>query len=82
MVVREGARVSVADTLAAIVILELEAKLKSSEAKFDFARSTAARSEDLFKRRTITAAEVERYRAALEVVRSTLKVLTTRMANA
>ncbi len=82
VLVLEGARVAEGDTLATIVVPELDAQLKSSEAALEFARSTAARSEELFKGRIITAAEVERDRAALAAARSTLEALKARIAYA
>ncbi len=80
--VLEGARVAEGDTLASIVVPELDAQLQSGEAALEYARSTAARSEELFKGRIITAAEVERDRAALAAARSTLAALQARLAYA
>ncbi|MBK6487054.1 MAG: efflux RND transporter periplasmic adaptor subunit [Gemmatimonadetes bacterium] len=77
--VLEGARVGVGDTLASIIVPELEAQLQASEAALDFARSTVERSEELFKGRIVTAAEVERDRAALAAARSTKDALSARL---
>jgi membrane fusion protein (multidrug efflux system) len=78
--VLEGARVREGDTLASIVVPELQAQLKSAEAALEFARSTAERSEELFKGRIVTATEVERDRAALAAAQSTLEALRARVA--
>lgn len=78
--VLEGARVSAGDTLASIAVPELEAQLRSSEAALDFAQSTAERSEELFKGRIVTAAEVERDRAALAAARATRDAQRSRLA--
>jgi membrane fusion protein (multidrug efflux system) len=78
--VLEGARVREGDTLASIVVPELQAQLTSAEAALEFARSTAARSEELFKGRIVTATEVERDRAALAAAQSTLEALRARLA--
>ncbi|MEP7383467.1 MAG: efflux RND transporter periplasmic adaptor subunit [Gemmatimonadota bacterium] len=80
--VLEGARVAEGDTLASIVVPELDAQLQSSEAALDFARSTAERSEALFKQRIITATEVERDRAALSAAKSTREALLARLSYA
>lgn len=76
--VREGTRVSRGTLLASVGVPELQAQLRSAEAAFEFAQSTARRSEELFRERIVTATEVERDRAALEAARATLDALRTR----
>lgn len=80
--VLEGARVAEGDTLATVAVPELDAQLASSQAALDFAKSTAERSEALFKQRIITAAEVERDRAALAAAEATRAALVARLAYA
>ena len=48
---------------------ELEAQLKSAEASFELASSTAKRSDELWRQRIVTAPEYERDRAALASAR-------------
>ena len=76
--VREGARVSSEAVLASVSVPELQAQMRSAEAAFDFAKSTAQRSEELFRARIVTATEVERDRAALAAAQATLDALKTR----
>ncbi len=78
LLAREGARVTNGTVIARISVPELAAQLRSAEAALAFARSTAARSEELFAARIITAAEVERDRAALTAAEATLDALKTR----
>jgi len=78
--VLEGARVRLGDTLATIVVPELDAQLQSAVAALEFAQSTVQRSEELFKGRIVTAMEVERDRAALSAARATLEALQARLA--
>lgn len=75
---REGAMVSQGTVLATISAPELQAQLRSAEASLEFAASTARRSEEMFKQRVITAAEVERDRAALASAQATLDALRVR----
>lgn len=76
--VREGAQVSAGTVLATVGVPELQAQLRSAQAAFDFAQSTAKRSEELFAARIVTATEVERDRAALAAAQATLDALRTR----
>ncbi len=78
--VLEGARVRAGDTLATVTVPELEAQLRSADAALEFAKSTAERSEQLFKGRIVTAAEVERDRAALAAARAEIESLRARLA--
>ena len=80
--VEEGHRVRQGDVLAEIDARELEAQARSAEAALKFALSTAERSEQLFKEKIITLAEVERDRAALESAKATSEQLKTRLGYA
>jgi membrane fusion protein (multidrug efflux system) len=80
--VEEGHRVRQGDVLAEIDARELEAQARSAEAALKFAQSTAERSEQLFKEKIITLAEVERDRAALESAKATSEQLKTRLGYA
>jgi RND family efflux transporter MFP subunit len=78
----EGHRVQQGDVLAEIDARELEAQARSSEASLRFAQSTAERSEQLFSQQIITAAELERDRAAFESAKATNEQLKTRLGYA
>jgi RND family efflux transporter MFP subunit len=78
----EGHRVRQGDVLAEIDARELEAQARSAEAALKFAQSTAERSEQLFKEKIITLAEMERDRAALESAKATSEQLKTRLGYA
>src|SRR6185503_12995017 len=78
----EGHRVRQGDVLAEIDARELEAQARSAEAALKFAQSTAERSEQLFKEKIITLAEIERDRASLEAAKATSEQLKTRLGYA
>jgi RND family efflux transporter MFP subunit len=70
------------DTLAAVDVREIEAQARSAEASLRFAQSTLERSERLFTQQIITAAELERDRAAFESARASSDQLRTRLGYA
>ena len=78
----EGHRVRQGDVLAEIDARELEAQARSAEASLKFAQSTAERSEQLYKEKIITLAELERDRAALEASKASNEQLRTRLGYA
>lgn len=78
----EGHRVRQGDVLAEIDARELEAQARSAEASLRFAQSTVERSEQLFKQQIITAAELERDRAAFESAKASSEQLKTRLGYA
>ena len=61
----EGNVVWAGQVLAEVDAREITAQVRSAEAALEFARSTAERSEQLYKDRVMTAAEYERDKAAL-----------------
>lgn len=76
--VEEGSRVTRGQVVAEIDARELEAQVRAAEASLAFARSTAERSEQLFRTQVVTANEYERDRAALAAAEATLAQLQTR----
>jgi membrane fusion protein, multidrug efflux system len=78
----EGNYVRAGQTLARIDARELEAQVRSAEASLEFAQSTAARSDDLWRQKIITASEYERDRAALAAAQASLEQLKTRLGYA
>jgi membrane fusion protein (multidrug efflux system) len=82
MRVEEGDVVREGQVLAEIDARELNAQLRSAEANLALARSTAERSETLFKDRVVTAAEYERDRAAYEAAQASVDALKLRVAYA
>jgi RND family efflux transporter MFP subunit len=78
----EGHRVRQGDVLAEIDARELEAQARSAEASLKFAQSTVDRSEQLFRQQIITAAELERDRAAFEAAKASNEQLKTRLGYA
>jgi membrane fusion protein (multidrug efflux system) len=80
--VEEGDLVRAGQTLAEIDSRELRAQVRSAEASLSLAKSTAERSEALFKDRVVTAAEHERDQANLAAAQATLDALKTRLGYA
>jgi RND family efflux transporter MFP subunit len=78
----EGHRIQQGQVLAQIDARELEAQSRSAEAALTFAKSTIDRSEQLFKQQIITAAELERDRAAFESAKASSEQLKTRLGYA
>ena len=77
--VEEGDMVRAGQVLAEIDTRELAAQLRSAEASYNLAKSTAERSEKLFRDKVMTGAEVERDRAALAAAEATVEGLRTRI---
>jgi RND family efflux transporter MFP subunit len=77
--VEEGDVVRAGDVLAEIDSRELSAQVRSAEASLELAKSTADRSELLYKDRVVTAAEYERDKAALAAAQASLDALRTRL---
>lgn len=77
--VEEGSRVAEGDVLAELDARELTAQVKAAEANVAFARSTAERSETLYRSRAVTTAEFERDQAALAAAEASLAQLQTRL---
>lgn len=77
--VEEGDVVRAGQLLAEVDARELAAQLRSAQANLQLAKSTAERSETLFKDRVVTAAELERDRAALAAAQATYDGLRTRI---
>ncbi len=77
--VEEGTRVGAGQVLAEVDARELEAQVRAAEAQAEFARSTAARSAQLFQQQIITAIENERDQAALASADASLAQLRTRL---
>ena len=75
----EGNRVRAGQLLAEVDVRELEAQVRASEANLEFASSTMARSEELWKQKIITAIEYERDKAALAAARASLEQLRMRV---
>ncbi len=75
----EGDAVREGEILAEVDSRELRAQVRSAEASLELAKSTADRSELLFKDRVVTAAEFERDRAALAAAQASLDALRTRL---
>jgi membrane fusion protein (multidrug efflux system) len=75
----EGNRVTQGQVLAEIDARELEAQLRSADATLAFAKSTLERSEGLAKQQIVTAAELDRDRAAYESAKATSDQLRTRL---
>lgn len=78
----EGHRVSQGDVLAEIDARELEAQARSAEAALRFAQSMVDRSEQLFKEKIITLAELERDRTAFESAKASTEQFRTRLGYA
>ena len=77
--VEEGDVVRAGQVLAEVDAREIAAQVRSAEAALELARSTAARSESLWRDRIIIAAEYERDQAALVAAQATLDQLRTRL---
>lgn len=77
--VEEGSRVAEGDVLAELDARELTAQVRAAEANVAFARSTAERSENLYRSRAVTTAEFERDQAALAASEASLAQLQTRL---
>jgi membrane fusion protein (multidrug efflux system) len=80
--VEEGDGVRAGQVLAEVDSRELRAQLRSAEASLDLAKSTAERSELLFKDRVVTAAEYERDKAGLAAAQASLDAVRTRLGYA
>ncbi len=80
--VEEGDFVGVGQVLAEVDSRELRAQVRSAEASLALAKSTAERSDVLFKDKVVTAAEHERDQAALSATQATLDALRTRLGYA
>lgn len=80
--VEEGDVVRAGQVLAEVDSRELRAQVRSAEASLELARSTAERSERLFKDRVVTAAEHERDQAALAAAQASFDALRTRLGYA
>ncbi len=76
--VEEGSQVRAGQVLAEIDATELAAQARSAEAALEFAKSTAERTEALYRQQIVTAAEYERDRAAFEAARASLEQLRAR----
>jgi membrane fusion protein (multidrug efflux system) len=77
--VQEGSAVRSGQVLAQVDASEVSAQVRSAQAALTFARSTAERSEQLYKDRVITATEYERDRAALAAAQATYDQARTRL---
>lgn len=75
----EGHHVTKGEVLAEIDARELEAQLRSADAALAFAKSTFERSEGLAQKQIVTAAELDRDRAAYESASATSDQLRTRL---
>lgn len=80
--VEEGDVVGVGQILAEVDSRELRAQVRSAEASLALAKSTAERSDMLFKDKVVTAAEHERDQAALAAAQASLDALRTRLGYA
>ncbi|MEX2179526.1 MAG: efflux RND transporter periplasmic adaptor subunit, partial [Gemmatimonadaceae bacterium] len=80
--VEEGSQVREGQILAEVDARELSAQVRSAEASLALAKSTAERSETLFKDRIVTAAEYERDHAAHASAQATLDALRLRLSYA
>lgn len=76
--VEEGSVVREGDVLAELDARELQAQLNAAEKNLVFAKSTAARSSELYQRGVVTAAEYERDQAALGAAEASVSQLSTR----
>jgi membrane fusion protein (multidrug efflux system) len=77
--VEEGDIVREGQILAEVDSRELRAQVRAAEASLALAKSTAERSETLYKDRVVTAAEHERDVAALASAQASLDALRTRL---
>lgn len=77
--VQEGSVVRAGQPLAEVDAREIAAQVRSARASLEFARSTAQRSEQLFKDRVMTAVEYERDQAALAAAQASYDQLRTRL---
>lgn len=77
--VEEGSVVGAGQPLAEVDAREIAAQVRSAQASLEFARSTAQRSEQLYKDRVMTAAEYERDQAALAAAQASYDQLRTRL---
>lgn len=77
--VEEGSVVRAGAVLAEVDAREIAAQLRSAQANLELAKSTAERSETLFRDRVVTAAELERDRAALAAAQASVDGLRTRL---
>jgi membrane fusion protein (multidrug efflux system) len=80
--VQEGDYVSAGQVLAQVDARDIAAQVRSAEASLTFARSTAERSERLWKDRVVTQAEYERDAAGLAAAQATLDQQRTRLGYA
>jgi RND family efflux transporter MFP subunit len=80
--VEEGDYVRAGQVMAEVDAREIAAQVRSAEAALAFARSTAERTEQLYKEKIVTAMEHERDRAALLAAQATLDQLRTRLGYA
>lgn len=78
----EGSAVGAGQVLAEVDAREIAAQVRSAQASLAFARSTAERSEQLFRDRVMTAAEYERDQAALAAAQASYDQLRTRLGYA
>ncbi|HEU5173917.1 MAG TPA: efflux RND transporter periplasmic adaptor subunit [Gemmatimonadaceae bacterium] len=78
----EGTPVTAGQVLAEVDAREIGAQVRSAQASLAFARSTAERSEQLYKDRVMTAAEYERDQAALAAAQASYDQLRTRLGHA
>jgi membrane fusion protein (multidrug efflux system) len=77
--VEEGDYVTAGQVLAQVDARDIAAQVRSAEASLVLARSTAARSERLWRDRIVTEAENQRDAAALASAEATLDQLRTRL---
>lgn len=77
--VEEGSRVAEGEVIAELDARELSAQVRAAEANVAFARSTAERSETLYRTRVVTSVEYERDQSALAAAEASLAQLQTRL---
>ena len=80
--VQEGDYVTAGQVLAQVDARDIAAQVRSAEASLTLARSTADRSERLYRDRVVTQAEYERDAAALAAALASLEQLRTRLGYA